>query len=334
MKPRIRLGFSDFYPAFDFCDNYFTRLLSKKYEVVVSDQPDFLIYSDYGEGFRRHSGIRIYFTGENIRPKFTDCDYAFNCDFSDHPNHMRLPCWRFHAAAAYSLPIRPRNEPEKLLATKTRFCNFVFSNKYCPTRNRFFRLLSKYKRVDAGGRLYNNIGGTIGAGFQAKLKFIQPYKFTIAFENETYPGYTTEKLYDALYVDSLPIYWGNPKVGMEFNRACFLDCRDYGSLNALVQRVIELDQDDRLYYEYFQEERFQPDVPSEADFSRQVLAQFDRIISTGKTPVAQQRKPARHFIIDPAQSVAALVKRKTLRIARKASYYTNRRRIEADSKRR
>lgn len=34
------------------------------------------------------------------------------------------------------------------------------------------------------------------------------YKFTIAFENQSYPGYVTEKIADALMAGTVPIYWG------------------------------------------------------------------------------------------------------------------------------
>jgi alpha(1,3/1,4) fucosyltransferase len=205
MKPTVRLRFCDFAPIFNLQDNYFTQLLGERYQVEIADEPDFLIYSCFGNEFQRHRGIRIYYTAENRRPNFTECDYAFSFDFSDHPNHMRLPFWRFRYPE-YALPIRPVAEPQGILRGKTRFCNFVYSNHLCPSRNRFFRLLSKYKSVDAAGKLFNNIGGVIGRGIQTKLNFIQQYKFTIAFENESYSGYTTEKLYEALFANTLPIY--------------------------------------------------------------------------------------------------------------------------------
>ena len=43
--------------------------------------------------------------------------------------------------------------------------------------------------------------------------------FTIAFKNDSYPGYTTEKIYEPMYVNSLPIYSGNPLVYRDFNPA-------------------------------------------------------------------------------------------------------------------
>ena len=64
MKPRIRLGFRDFWRDFDPLDNYFIDLLSADYDIEVcelSEKPDFLIYSCFGEEFRKYPGIRIFF---------------------------------------------------------------------------------------------------------------------------------------------------------------------------------------------------------------------------------------------------------------------------------
>ncbi len=60
-------------------------------------------------------------------------------------------------------------------------------------RNNFFLKISKYKKVDSGGLALNNIGYIV----KNKLEFIKDYKFTIAFENSSYSGYTTEKITDA-----------------------------------------------------------------------------------------------------------------------------------------
>ena len=40
------------------------------------------------------------------------------------------------------------------------------------------------------------------------LRLLQKCKFYICFENTDAPGYTTEKLFDALLCGSIPIYWG------------------------------------------------------------------------------------------------------------------------------
>src|SRR5205085_7165118 len=196
MRPQIKVAYCGFWAEFDPHDNYFTRLLSPHYELVVSDEPDYLIYSCFGKEFRSYRCTRIYFTGENTRPNFRQCDYAFTFDHCDRPEHYRLPLYALYGDVG-SL-VQQNIDPERILAGKTGFCNFVFSNRKCKTRIKFFEKLSKYKRVDSGGRLMNNIGGPV----KNKLEFIGRYKFTIAFENSSQPGYTTEKIFEPMQVNS------------------------------------------------------------------------------------------------------------------------------------
>jgi hypothetical protein len=66
---KLRLGFAD---TFDGAKEYFTHILSKRYEVVRDDvRPDYLIFGDrnFGEtNVRYENCVRIFYTGENQRP--------------------------------------------------------------------------------------------------------------------------------------------------------------------------------------------------------------------------------------------------------------------------
>jgi len=128
----------------------------------------------------------------------------------------------------------------------------VVSNGNATQRNDFFHKLSKYKQVDSGGRFLNNIGGPVAD----KRKFITEYKFSIAFENISHSGYTTEKIIEPMFCRSMPIYWGNPKVDLDFNNKSFLNWFDFGSDEALIERIIELDQNDALYEEVYNQPYF------------------------------------------------------------------------------
>ena len=319
MKPRIRLAFADFKKGFNPHDNYFTQLLSESYVVELSDQPDAVIYGCLGskERFRRYRCLRIFYTSENVRPDFTQCDYAFTFDYDEHPNHFRLPLY----ALCFDMQelVKQTIDPQKIVAEKTRFCNFVYSNKYCRFRNEFFRKLSKYKHVDAGGRLFNNMGGRVD--YNEKLAFIRQYKFTIAFENESYPGYTTEKIAHPMRVNSLPIYWGDPLVHNDFNPTSFLNYFDYGTPEALIERIIEVDRDDEVYCRYLSQPWFHGNRPSAFADRRNVLAQFDKIFSTSQEPLALRRPEARFFLARQAHSTKLRLKKNWDRLNRWAKYH-------------
>jgi hypothetical protein len=313
--PPLRLGFTGFWPGFDQRDNFFTRLLSRRYAVDVSPRPDFVIHSCIGRGrhdHRRHDCVRIFYTAENIAPDWHSTDWAFTFEYTDHPRHFRLPHWPL-----YVDPLRlvkpPDNDPTAVLARKTRFCAFVVSNPLGRVRNEFFRRLSRYKPVDSGGRVFN----TLGRRVTDKRAFLADYKFTIAFENESHPGYTTEKLADPMLVDSIPIYWGDPLVGRDFDTRSFLSAHDSRSLDDLVDRVVAVDRDPDLHRRLLARPWYPGNrVPRCAD-AEAILAQFVRIVETPIDRISRRRGPARALGLDRLPDAAASLRRRLVRKWRK-----------------
>lgn len=62
-----------------------------------------------------------------------------------------------------------------------------------------------------------------------KSELLKPYRFCLAMENSSEPGYFTEKLVDPLLMFCVPIYSGCPNVSDFFpERSCFLLNKDHG----------------------------------------------------------------------------------------------------------
>jgi hypothetical protein len=156
-------------------------------------------------------------------------------------------------------------------------------------RNEFFHKLCRYKKVDSGGGALNNMGYRVPPGWAAKLEWLRPYKFNIAFENTSLPGWTTEKIADAMQTRALPIYWGDPGVGREFNPRSFLNYHDFPSEEALIEKIIELDRDDAKYLEYLRQPYFHDNRPNEFFSRERLLNQFEKIFTTPITPVSARR---------------------------------------------
>lgn len=253
---KIKIDFVDFWGGFDKTDNYFFNLLKEDYEVEISSNPDLLFFSLFGTQNTRYNCKKVFYTGENIpaplkgtnNPFFhkeVSCDYSFSFDYMDDERNYRLPHYLLYPGY-YDLA-NPKSIDESM--AKRKFCNFVVSNGNCQQRNNFFAKLSKYKKVDSGGRFANNIGYAVND----KRKFQSEYKFSIAFENNAYrpqhPGYTTEKIMEPMTVNSMPIYWGNPLIGKEFNTDSFVSFYDFKSEDDVIEYIIELDKDDSKYLE-------------------------------------------------------------------------------------
>ena len=183
---------------------------------------------------------------EDFAPDFSLCDYAFTCRQLDDPRNLRLPSYALRDPPAL---LKDKESAEQIMAGKTKFCGFLarYANRKTRVRNEFFHKLCQYKKVDSAGGTLNNTGFRVPEGVPAKLEFLRPYKFNLAFENASVPGYTTEKIVDAMQARALPVYWGNPGVALEFNPKSFLNYFDFPSEEALIEKIIELDRDDAKY---------------------------------------------------------------------------------------
>jgi hypothetical protein len=290
---KIRLDFCDFWPGFSKTRNFLIGILSKRFDVEICDHPDFLIFADPGQHVHRvQNCVKIYLALEVFLPDFRWCDYAFTCHYLDDPRHLRPPFYVFGRDPKKLL--NQGEDVEKIMASKTEFCSFVVSNakkKKTQKRIEFFHRLSKYKKVDSAGAALNNIGRQLPHGAIHKVEFIRPYKFNIAFENGSAPGYTTEKIVDAMEARCIPIYWGNPRIAEEFNPKSFLNYFDFPSEEALIEKIIELDRDDAKYVEYLRQPYFHNNQPNEFYSHERLLNQFEKIFTTPITPVSMRRQP-------------------------------------------
>lgn len=241
----IKIKFVDFpYIKGDPRDYWLCKLLSKYYNVELSDHPDYIIDGGLGRDFYSYDGcIKIALIGENYAPDFNEFDYAMAFDsieFGDR--YLRMPLFATYPSFK---KLECRNEfmpkPEELL--NRGFCSFVVSRSEDPLRAEFFHKLSKYKQVASGGRMLNNVGGPV----PDKLAFCSKYKFNIAFENSCVRGYTTEKVMEPLSVYSVPIYYGNPDIADDFNTDCMVHIANKADIDKAIEEIIALDKDDDAY---------------------------------------------------------------------------------------
>jgi hypothetical protein len=238
----LRIAFTDFHRGFNPRDNRIWRALSGRFElslVTPDEVSDLLVYSDFGRDHWRYQGLKVYLTGENMRPDFNECDLAFTpFELADDPRAVRLPYY----AQALRNPerlLRPAGFDPSAEVDRPGFCAFVVSNPKSPERNAFFRLLNRRRHVDSGGRHFNNMGGPVAD----KMAFIRRYRFCVAFENTSSPGYTTEKLIEPLLAGSIPLYWGDPEVARDFDPGCMVDLAAFPDFTAAADHVLELDAD-------------------------------------------------------------------------------------------
>ena len=156
----IKINFGYFWTSFSKVDNFITRVLSRKYQVEISDDPEFYFFTHSYNGKRdylKYKCHRVFIGWENQRADWRICDYVLDSDFvTNNPRHKRYPLW---ATWYPEQLLSPKNSD--LFQGKTKFCCMLVSNAKAKERIEFFHELSKYKKVDSAGRYLNNIGCSI-----------------------------------------------------------------------------------------------------------------------------------------------------------------------------
>jgi hypothetical protein len=76
-----------------------------------------------------------------------------------------------------------------------------------------------------------------------KIELFQNYRYVVAFENfRGKIAYFSEKMFDAFYGGSVPIYLGDENVTSYVPKECFVDARDFKNYEALLRFVVNSDE--------------------------------------------------------------------------------------------
>lgn len=197
---------------------------------------------------------RINFIGEPVLPDHEKYDIVLT-GINRLANIVDVPVSVMYMLGNNYLHLfRTRETIHIKTVVATNFCCFIVSNNNCPTRNKMFQMLNKYKKVNSGGRHLNNIGGIVGGNWWSKeyIGYISRHKFMICFENTKMETYSTEKIVNAYLAGVIPIYWSSHHIKNLFNHESmlFLEDETEESFQKLIEQVIILDNDDAKYLEF------------------------------------------------------------------------------------
>ena len=287
----IKIKFVDFWADYNTVEgNFFCAVLKNNYEIIISDEPDFLFFSCYGKEHLKYNCTKIFFTAENWKPNYLACDYSISFGQTNLPKNLRVPLWvlyyqSYKYGLGIDLPDFENKTDEQLLTywkTKTKFCCFIVSNDKCKVRNDFFKKLNSIKPVDSAGRYLNNIGRNLNGGTTEKFEFISNYKFVISFENEVSESYITEKVFEPLLVGAIPIYYGCNNLQLDFNTNRVLYYNNYKNEEELISEILKIDNDDSLAINYLKQNYFIENNISLDKYFDQTLIFLSNIIESKK----------------------------------------------------
>ncbi len=225
----------------------------------IKIKKNIIIYSKFGlEKKYLHEKynnfLKIFYTAES---KLTESNANYVIGFKPtSENYIQLLPFERVDKVRYGLDFKlyqTLNSNWKL-KKKTKFCCFIVSNPLCNKRNKFFKLLNNYKKVDSLGKYENNcdlLKNIENYDSNEYYNIISQYKFIICFENKSKPYYLTEKIYNSYKSNTVPIYWGDPHVTNIFNAKTFINIGKYSDFDKYIDLIKLLDNNDELYNEFF-----------------------------------------------------------------------------------
>lgn len=205
------------------------------------------------------SPIKIAYTGEAYnRPDVNNYDLSIGFDYSDHPKYARLPYGFIDGCGSGSNGDPNKFNTRGMCNPNKEFACFLVSKgkvkEKCDAtelRVKAFHAFSLYKKVLSGGKLLNNVGGPVPGN--KTMDFLSKCKFVIAYENQAYPGYLTEKVFNAYFAGAVPIYYGHPTVLNDINKKAVIYAGDFHNLDEVVEYVKKVDNNDKLYCSIYKE---------------------------------------------------------------------------------
>ncbi|GAA7336010.1 glycosyltransferase family 10 [Helicobacter pylori] len=259
-------------------------ILKQRYKIILHsnpNEPSDLVFGNPLGSARKilsyQNTKRVFYTGENEVPNFNLFDYAIGFDELDfNDRYLRMPL--YYAYLHYkALLVNDTTSPYKLKALytlkkpshkfkenhpnlcalihnesdplKRGFVSFVASNPNAPIRNAFCDALNSIEPVAGGGSVRN----TLGYKVKNKNEFLSQYKFNLCFENSQGYGYVTEKILDAYFSHTIPIYWGSPSVAKDFNPKSFVNVHDFKNFDEAIDYIRYLHMHQNAYLDMLYE---------------------------------------------------------------------------------
>ena len=253
---RVRVAFHGFWPGFSLNSfNATYPYLKLKYELIeCRRRPDVRFVSVFSAGARDPESGRllpddgrptVFYTGERVAPDLSRFDWSISFDETSERN-LYLPGWvqQLNRLGVTPYSLVRRNVRSADGATGRRPCAYIFRNRV-PRREAFFDQLARRMEIMSPGESRNN-HPRIGQGGAHKAAFLRHFRFNIAFENEPFPGYLTEKIVDPFIVGCVPIYCGDPLVERTFSPEAFIHVRDESGYGEAIERIIAVESNPPL----------------------------------------------------------------------------------------
>lgn len=286
-KPELRVKIVNYWTPNATISNYLDIFLPLRANFTLTDaqndQYDLIVdgpfIKPHNDIFLNKPGIlKLYITREAVTPKVKNYDLSIGFDYLKDDNYIRYPLYfqDYQHSIATNYKKKGTCNPNK-----EHFACFLTRNSAMGdgaiARTEMFHELSKYKPILSGGPHLNNIGSLVPKN-ETNI-FLNQCKFTLAFENNfNHAGYMTEKLFQAYFSGSIPLYGSHPSVQQEVNKKSFISRQDFNTHKEMVDYVIQLDKDNKRYCEMWNQPIITDSARDYSNQSRQLAIKMNKFI--------------------------------------------------------
>lgn len=133
-----------------------------------------------------------------------------------------------------------------------KLVGWLVSNCETPSgRERFVDILKRFVPVDVYGEC-GDLQCPEEDRFDCYRFLSKKYKFYLSFENSICTDYVTEKLFNALRTDMIPVVMGGENYSQLLPTNSYIDALSFKSPQHLAEYLLELDKDDTKYLTYLE----------------------------------------------------------------------------------
>lgn len=214
-------------------------------EFVTGDQYDYAVVFGYTtEQIKTGKNRTIYYIQEPYWSDNWDRDAnnksskVFVPDKTHYGNHKEMisePCkllygghgdmhheFKWNWSVDSILSINPLKTKNISVVQSNSIPNFSAGNFYRERCDFVNKLKDSFLAIDIYGNFHDtNNPKCFGNCYNKKIG-LNDYRFSIGIENTILNNYTTEKFYDCIFCDSIPVYYGAPNIGDYIDNNCFL----------------------------------------------------------------------------------------------------------------
>ncbi len=195
--------------------------------------------------FEIESSANVWFTGENVRPPVGPWDGYLSFDHHGlGGRNVYFPYWFDYVGSVgrpyvnfTGLDMAPDDYLTQRVPGARSRPGFVaaFIGNATSMRWHAIETLRAVGRVDV-------YGDAVGRPVQDKARVGRDYRFVLCMENDLYPGYVTEKVFDAWAMGAIPIWWGDDS-HRYLNPKAMINLANFESFDAAADYIRRIDTD-------------------------------------------------------------------------------------------